>query len=465
MVYIYCKRGSESARALADAIQGKRLRTFDGMTFFRGGKKVKLAEGDCIVAWGEPVPDLQGIRVLNGAILPNKYKVAVKLSEAGIPTIQVRLSRPSSKEWFGRSNFHVGGNDLLTPTTAPDFWVKREDIVEEYRIHSFLGKSIRAGKKIVREGYSLDQAAVDASNGTLKLASSWIRSFDGGWRICYDNFQSKKAMREIAHKAVEALGLDFGAVDIAKCANGNLIVLEVNRAPGLEGGSVEQYAKHVKGWVNNEIIGDETPSVAGGESVQPSNGQAIPNGTGGATPTAQPAVQASEPAAAPAPTASAPISPATTYAFQHDGSRWQRIAVVGPVAPAEQPVEQPVPNEQAASANDLWQYLSQRVATEQRSPLPRTGFARVPEVQGIGNASARQGIQAVGNGGAPAAGDGPLSTSRLSDLQRRRISWSRWNNKYTRITDINTKRRVLAEAVVETRRGKLPFDPDTIPAQ
>ena len=56
-------------------------------------------------------------------------------------------------EWLGRSNQHVGGADLLHPTGHADFWVKKEALVNEYRVHSFLGRSIRAGRKILREGF------------------------------------------------------------------------------------------------------------------------------------------------------------------------------------------------------------------------------------------------------------------------------------------------------------------------
>lgn len=441
MVYVYCKRGSDSARALADAIEGKRLRTFDGMSFFRKGKRLKLVEGDCVVAWGEPLPEMQGIRVLNGATLPNKYKVALKLYEAGIPTIQVRQTRPASQDWFGRSNFHVGGNDLLTPVQTPDFWVKREVIVEEYRLHSFQKKSIRAGKKILRDGYSTDPVEVAASNGTLKQASSWIRSFDGGWRICYDNFQSKKAMRELAHKAVEALELDFGAVDIGLLNNGKLIVLEVNRAPGLEGGSIEQYAKHVKDWVNNASRGNEEDGAGVGESVQPV-----------VVTTVEPNLDEPVAAAAPAPTvagnvAATPINPDTAATAQ-SAADWRLFT--------EALSNAAVPNEPTPA--DVFRRLS-------RQQVPATGRQRVDAVPANGSAEPRQGVQAGTSTYTYTLNTGPFGTSRIFDVQRRRIGWTEWQNKYSRITDPATKQRVMLEADREARRGKLPYDPNSIPAQ
>lgn len=136
-------------------------------------------------------------------------------------------------EWLGRLNSHIAGNDLLNPPARPDFYVKKETLVAEYRVHSFRGVSIRAGKKIPVEGGS---------------THPWVRSSVGGWKISYDGRSVKQRHRDIAHEAVKALGLDFGAVDLAEKSDGSLIVLEVNRAPGLDGGTITQYVKHIKRW-------------------------------------------------------------------------------------------------------------------------------------------------------------------------------------------------------------------------
>lgn len=140
--------------------------------------------------------------------------------------------------WLPRKNNHVGGKDLLHPPQQADFYVRKEDITEEYRVHSFLGKSIRTGKKAHREGFA--------------RPSAWIRSWDGGWRIVYDGVKGRNEQRNLAHQAVAALGLDFGAVDIGKLRDGRLIVLEVNRAPGIEGGTIDRYATAIQKWKDGE---------------------------------------------------------------------------------------------------------------------------------------------------------------------------------------------------------------------
>jgi len=144
--------------------------------------------------------------------------------------------RPA-ENWLARRNDHMGGHDLLTPPQNPDFWSKKENLTEEYRIHSFNNKSIRAGVKAPRDG---------------ARPHAWIRSYDGGWAIRYAGFESRRAMRELAHRAVNALGLQFGAVDLGRKADGGLIVLEVNRCPGIEGGTTESYARAIERWMNGE---------------------------------------------------------------------------------------------------------------------------------------------------------------------------------------------------------------------
>lgn len=301
MIFVYRRPGSEGATELAEALDGRRVRFYQGGGVFKriadGGRRYPVTAQDVVVCWGERLQGElpEGVRVLNSAPLLNKYEDALKLKEAGVPTVEVSRTRPTPPPiipqtfegfeqlvdaaeafsaspfnrtalpyregvrdlreklarfesflmtpipppapevtWLGRSFRHVGGNDLLTIPEAPDYFSKKEEIVEEFRVHSFLGKSIKAGVKVVREG-------VDAPN-------PWIRSLNGGWRIRYDGFESRKEMREVAAAAVKALGLDFGAVDLGRLRGGGLIVLEVNKAPGLGDGTVNTYARAIRGW-------------------------------------------------------------------------------------------------------------------------------------------------------------------------------------------------------------------------
>ena len=134
----------------------------------------------------------------------------------------------------------------------PGYWVRKLTITEEFRIHSFNGRSIRAGHKVLRDGW------------TPETASSWVRSYDAGWKVDYTGFQSTQAQRRLAHRAVRALGLTFGAVDLGINVDGDLFVFEVNRAPGLEGGSFDAYVKHLKKLLQEQQgqQGQATPAPA-----------------------------------------------------------------------------------------------------------------------------------------------------------------------------------------------------------
>lgn len=292
MLYIYRHRASTGARDLAEAItiQGLVARRTKGLALRT------LAPIDRVVCWGSNFAATPNTVALNNVEPISKFQEAQVLREKGVRTVEVSRTRPAgavavarpafedhfynvpamprtnvatatelvntlhgfiaaertrrtawerlpapvaAQTWLPRRNNHVGGADLLAENLVEvDYYSKKENITEEYRLHMFNGKSIRAGKKIQR----------DTRPDGRTPAHPWIRAFDGGWIIAYDGFESTKAMRELAASALKALDLDFGAVDIGKLADGNLIVLEVNRAPGVEGGTVEAYAKHIIAW-------------------------------------------------------------------------------------------------------------------------------------------------------------------------------------------------------------------------
>lgn len=225
MIYVLRRPRSTSALHLAEELGGRRIRELPR----------KLSKDDVIVCWGTHLIDVP-CRVLNGAIpLRSKLTDAKILRRAGVPTIEV--STDARKGWLPRTSYHTGGTDLLNPPREPDFWVKRLDISREFRVHSFTGRSIRAGVKVPRTGF--------------ENPHEWVRSLDGGWRLSYDGTSVKQKHRDVAHKAIKALGLDFGAVDVGECKDGTVVVLEVNRAPGLEGKTIPIYAEAIQKWIKD----------------------------------------------------------------------------------------------------------------------------------------------------------------------------------------------------------------------
>lgn len=279
MTYVFRPAASDSADALATAIKAKRITAITGAA---------IQKGDVVLCWGAQC-DNQGrtITVLNGVSLKRKFTDIQLLTKAGVRTVEATTTKPrqdddpvvkqllvlrdyidqhvwrsrdeivkhlptvgkhlskvktelgkpyiSAVEWLGREDDHSRGLDLITPPKKPDYWVKREEFKTEYRVHVFDGYSIRAGEKVK-----------SSRKGTHH---SWIKSWETGWDLDY--LGVTQPIRDIAFKAVKALKLTFGAVDIGETAKGDLVVLEVNRAPALDGGEIPAYVRAYNRWMQS----------------------------------------------------------------------------------------------------------------------------------------------------------------------------------------------------------------------
>lgn len=256
-LYVYCPRPSNGALELVRALGAQRIRRFDGMDFWNRRTRLKLGDGDALICWGATCPEIDGVRVLNGLLKPvDKLKELNMLQQAGIPTVTLYDDAPKGvnpSKLIPRTIHHQGGRDVLHTPEFPDFYVVKENFVNEYRIHSFDGRSIRAGIKVPREGFELAKSE-DDWRPEANLVHPWVRSFDAGWRVNYDGFASTPKLRKIAHLAVKALGLTFGAVDLAETSNGVVRVLEVNRAPGIEGNTIASYVRAIQRWLKGEEV-------------------------------------------------------------------------------------------------------------------------------------------------------------------------------------------------------------------
>lgn len=102
---------------------------------------------------------------------------------------------------------------------------------QEYRVHVVGGKVVDTQQKI---------------RDPKQEPKTWkVRSHANGFLFARNNIVPNEARNSVAIKACQAIGLDFGAVDIVE-KNGAFYVLEVNTAPGLEGQTVLNYAKALR---------------------------------------------------------------------------------------------------------------------------------------------------------------------------------------------------------------------------
>jgi len=232
-VHIWCPRASESAIKLRDALHAAGVSCFKSAAHIskRGILRFinRVRPEDLWLNWGPGLDNdvLSIIPMLNNKTGGNKQDQLITLAQHGIPCPEV-FDTPAADR-IGRSFKHQCASDLLHGT-GKDYYTQKLPFVYECRIHIFQGKSIHAGVKVRRESD----------------AHSWIRSSVTGWKIDYSKSHTiLKDRRILAAKAVSALGLDFGAVDIGIVASGKAAVIEVNTAPGLEGSTVDAYVKQI----------------------------------------------------------------------------------------------------------------------------------------------------------------------------------------------------------------------------
>lgn len=160
----------------------------------------------------------------------NSFETAIEWVESGIEVLGRRLRGSCGSDI-------VFYNDDLERFTNSDFWVKYKKKKDEFRVHVAFGKIIDVQRKALRttdaEGRPINTANVDYR----------IRNLRNGFIFRRFDITVPNVVIEQAKNAVEALELDFGAVDVIyNETEGRGYVLEVNTAPGLEGTTLDNYA-------------------------------------------------------------------------------------------------------------------------------------------------------------------------------------------------------------------------------
>lgn len=171
---------------------------------------------------------------------------------AGVRTVEFTHSRAEAEAWvsqghtvFGRRETHTHGSDIIGANRSippgrrwrgRDWWTKLVRSTDEWRVHVFDGSSIARGRKVL----------------TGPQVSRWpIRSRRNGWTLDHTQ-RTPPPVRDLAKRAVAALpGYLYGAVDILVDENGNPLVLEVNRIPGMDNYTCRKYAEAIHSWIAN----------------------------------------------------------------------------------------------------------------------------------------------------------------------------------------------------------------------
>src|SRR5438874_8259206 len=88
MIYIYRSKPSYSARSLAEALGGRRIRQEVNLNRM-------VRPGDLVVCWGEEWSGPAGVHTLNGSAILNKFTDAERLHASGVPTVEVARTIPT----------------------------------------------------------------------------------------------------------------------------------------------------------------------------------------------------------------------------------------------------------------------------------------------------------------------------------------------------------------------------------
>ena len=244
--YIYSHNPhSEGAKLLSQALGVKRIK--------HGNSKFRGRADKTVINWGSGnLPDqVAACTILNKpeAIrnASNKLKSFELFQDAGVSIPQFFKTKEDARGYLeanqGSSvvcrtvlNGHSGAGIVIcdAPDTLVDAplytaYVKKQ---EEYRYHVFMGQVVDIQRKARKREVPDEQI-------------NWkVRNLDGGFIFAREGVVESEQAAENAIMAVQALGLDFGAVDlIYNQREDKYYTLEVNTAPGLSGSTLDGYAR------------------------------------------------------------------------------------------------------------------------------------------------------------------------------------------------------------------------------
>ena len=245
IIYPY-KLQSKSAMVLSESLSDLRCKRV------RENGNYLPYDNHIIINWGNPrIPKwiIDNNNIINNPkdvdIAQNKHKsFEAMLGKVRIPTFTTL--KKSAENWIKHERVAVartllcgcGGRGIQLVDDVDDLpdcalytrYVKKSD---EYRVHVFMSSIINIQKKMLRHG----------SMGN----NFQIRNYSNGWIFGTKNIAVPQDVVEQALLAVEALNLDFGAVDVGwQETSQKAFVYEVNTAPALEGTTLRLYSQHIR---------------------------------------------------------------------------------------------------------------------------------------------------------------------------------------------------------------------------
>lgn len=237
------KLASKSAKDLAQALRVKRIRP---------GSSYRPTRYTRVINWGSSQFPFPSINTINEprcvAIASNKLLALQSLKQAGVSTIEFTTSSATVQGWLNlgikvvvRHKLNANSGDGIQILRHGDvvpyarLYTKYMKKDREFRIHVFQGRVFDFQEKRKRNGVRFEEG----------MNNSLIRSHLNGWIFCRAGVFVPEYVKQEAIKAVRALGLDFGAVDVID-NGGKAYILECNTAPGLEASTLNNYVNEFR---------------------------------------------------------------------------------------------------------------------------------------------------------------------------------------------------------------------------
>lgn len=189
------------------------------------------ATRDAVIRWGSRASGFWGTSTtLNSAsaisLASDKFRSLQVMKEAGVNVPEFsRDPGDLAYPFLGRRTSHSKGRDVVLCLqrgdylrNPRDYYVQYVPTTREFRVHVFDGEVIRVQGKFI-------------SNPKQSRNFPWIRNHTAGYTFKKPRKTLRSERLNMAVQAVQALGLDFGAVDLLIGDDGDTYILEVNTAP------------------------------------------------------------------------------------------------------------------------------------------------------------------------------------------------------------------------------------------
>lgn len=258
--YIYpYKMASASARALQGALSRNVV-----VRRVRPDGTYRPRPSDIVINWGNShQPDTWNFpanglnQPENVAIAANKISTFTQLTLSDVSTIIYSTDRAHALVWLDNGGTVIqrdtvtghSGNGIKVVTHPDDLgnaplYTLYKKKKHEYRVHVFRDSVFDIQEKKRERDFDRNEL------------QSLVRSHANGWIFCRDDLiftGGRDALERIARDAISALGLDFGAVDIIyNSLDNKYYVLEVNTAVGLEGTTLDNYARKINNYIEEQ---------------------------------------------------------------------------------------------------------------------------------------------------------------------------------------------------------------------